>query len=125
MLRILSPVARVTFLMSSPAKRQLISTSPIVAMETKKVLTADSINPHVIKAEYAVRGELVLRAGDLQARISKGEKLPFPKVVLCNIGNPQSLQQQPITFFRQVCCIFLILLTDAGTSFVSLPSFAE
>lgn len=27
---------------------------------------------------------------------------PFDKVVWCNIGNPQILGQQPVTFFRQV-----------------------
>ena len=28
--------------------------------------------------------------------------LPFPEIIACNIGNPQQLNQKPITFFRQV-----------------------
>ena len=35
-------------------------------------------------------------------RLAAGEKLPFKKLIYCNIGNPQSLGQQPITFHRQV-----------------------
>jgi hypothetical protein len=31
-----------------------------------------------------------------------GVKFPFKKVTYCNIGNPQQLNQKPITFFRQV-----------------------
>ena len=41
----------------------------------------------------------------LQAHIkalANGESRPFPDVVLCNIGNPQSVGQQPLTFPRQV-----------------------
>ena len=29
-------------------------------------------------------------------------KLPFSKLVWCNIGNPQILGQKPITYFRQI-----------------------
>ena len=35
--------------------------------------------------------------------LKEGETRPFPDVVLCNIGNPQSVGQQPLTFPRQVC----------------------
>jgi|EP01043_Picozoa_sp_COSAG02_P058293 hypothetical protein len=35
--------------------------------------------------------------------LKEGESRPFPDVVLCNIGNPQSVGQQPLTFPRQVC----------------------
>ena len=36
--------------------------------------------------------------------LKEGESRPFPDVVLCNIGNPQSVGQQPLTFPRQVRC---------------------
>ncbi len=37
------------------------------------------------------------------ARLAKGDtSLPFDKVISANIGNPQQLDQKPITFFRQV-----------------------
>ncbi|KAL5562894.1 hypothetical protein UlMin_032641, partial [Ulmus minor] len=31
--------------------------------------------------------------------------LPFDEILYCNIGNPQSLSQQPITFFREVLAL--------------------
>lgn len=70
----------------------------------KKVLTIDSINPAVVSAKYAVRGELALRANELE-RLTKSGKpdLPFKDVVHCEIGNPQALDQKPLTFIRQVC----------------------
>jgi aspartate/methionine/tyrosine aminotransferase len=37
-----------------------------------------------------------------EKRLKAGEKMPFKKVIYCNIGNPQSLEQKPITFHRQV-----------------------
>lgn len=69
-------------------------------------LTADNINPAVIKVEYAVRGELALKADKYMQTLAAGEgsDLPFEKVVTANIGNPQQkgLDQQPITYWRQV-----------------------
>uniref|UniRef100_A0A7S0H5X6 Aminotransferase class I/classII large domain-containing protein n=1 Tax=Amorphochlora amoebiformis TaxID=1561963 RepID=A0A7S0H5X6_9EUKA len=63
----------------------------------------DNINPRVVKAEYAVRGEIVLRASEYQKRLAEGDKsLPFDEVIPCNVGNPQALGQKPITYFREV-----------------------
>eukprot|EP01043_Picozoa_sp_COSAG02_P004638 COSAG02_NODE_122_length_35306_cov_98.280967_37_plen_199_part_00 len=41
--------------------------------------------------------------------------LPFDEVILCNIGNPQSVGQKPFTFFRQVLagCMYPDLV-DSG-----------
>ena len=36
------------------------------------------------------------------------ERLPFDKIVFCNIGNPQQLGQRPLTYLRQVCCTMAI-----------------
>jgi alanine transaminase len=55
-----------------------------------------------MQAQYAVRGEIVLRALSHVAALKAGTKLPFTAPVFCNIGNPHELGQQPITFFRQV-----------------------
>ncbi|KAF9963536.1 hypothetical protein BGZ70_007347 [Mortierella alpina] len=74
---------------------------PILA----KILTSDNIHPFVRKAEYAVRGELAIRSEDLKIELAKGAALPFKRVVGCNIGNPQALDQKPITFFRQVASL--------------------
>ena len=72
-----------------------------------KSLTIDNINPHVKEAKYAVRGELAIRSEEYKAKIAKGEgqDLPFDQVIAANIGNPQQLDQKPITFFRQVLSI--------------------
>lgn len=32
----------------------------------RKVLTRDTLNPNIIKAQYAVRGELAIRAEELK-----------------------------------------------------------
>jgi alanine transaminase len=72
---------------------------------SERVVTKDTINPAVIAAEYAVRGEIALRAEELREECSTDEgkkKLGFNEVISCNIGNPQQLGQKPITFFRQV-----------------------
>lgn len=70
-----------------------------------RVLNIDTINPAVIAAEYAVRGEIAIRAEELREECATEEgrkKLGFNEVISCNIGNPQQLEQKPITFFRQV-----------------------
>lgn len=71
---------------------------------SKKRLTIDNINPHVVEAKYAVRGELAVKSEKYRAQLGKGDKssLPFDTVIAANIGNPQQLDQKPITFFRQV-----------------------
>ncbi|OJK02403.1 hypothetical protein ASPACDRAFT_25258 [Aspergillus aculeatus ATCC 16872] len=66
-------------------------------------LTLDNINPHVKAAKYAVRGEIATKAEEYRVRLAQGDKsLPFDSVIFANIGNPQQLDQKPITFFRQV-----------------------
>jgi alanine transaminase len=67
-------------------------------------LNIDNINPHIRKAEYAVRGEIAQKSEEYRHKIQKGEAkdLPFESVISANIGNPQQLDQKPITFFRQV-----------------------
>ena len=70
-------------------------------------LTVDNINPHIVAAKYAVRGELAVKSEEYRAKIAKGETadLPFSQVISANIGNPQQLDQKPITFFRQVASL--------------------
>eukprot|EP00188_Purpureofilum_apyrenoidigerum_P005429 Plantae.Rhodophyta-Purpureofilum_apyrenoidigerum.ctg7058.p1 GENE.Plantae.Rhodophyta-Purpureofilum_apyrenoidigerum.ctg7058~~Plantae.Rhodophyta-Purpureofilum_apyrenoidigerum.ctg7058.p1 ORF type:complete len:496 (+),score=101.05 Plantae.Rhodophyta-Purpureofilum_apyrenoidigerum.ctg7058:379-1866(+) len=65
--------------------------------EVKPVLTIDTINENVRRAEYAVRGKLYNAA---KARAKEGKK-----VIYTNVGNPQALGQKPITFFRQVLAL--------------------
>jgi len=70
---------------------------------SSRKLNYDNINPHVKAAKYAVRGELAVKSEEFRAKLARGETdLPFDHVVSANIGNPQQLDQKPITFFRQV-----------------------
>lgn len=87
------------------------SSSSSSSSSRKPVLTRDTINPAVLEVEYAVRGELALKADKyhqlLTSPLAPGQAandLPFDKVVTANIGNPQQkgLDQVPITFWRQV-----------------------
>jgi len=72
-------------------------------------LTTADINQSVLAAQYAVRGELVLRAAKIKEDMSS---MPFDKVLECNIGNPQAVGQTPLSFNRQVlsliCCPALL-----------------
>jgi alanine transaminase len=77
------------------------------------MLTVDSLNPASLKVQYAVRGELAIRAEEYRVQLKTGNNhnLPFNKVISSNIGNPQQLglDQPPITFLRQVGCLSLTL----------------
>lgn len=79
-----------------------------MASPTKKSLNIDNINPNVKAAKYAVRGELAVRAEKYRAQLADKPQanghadLPFSSVISANIGNPQQLDQKPLTFFRQV-----------------------
>ena len=51
-------------------------------------------NRNILEMEYAVRGPIPQRAGEMRAA--------GRRTIACNIGNPQALGQQPITFYREV-----------------------
>jgi aspartate/methionine/tyrosine aminotransferase len=53
---------------------------------------------HAVRAtEYAVRGPIVARAQELERQ--------GREIIYCNIGNPQSLGQRPLTWVRQVVAL--------------------
>ncbi|HEX9080876.1 MAG TPA: aminotransferase class I/II-fold pyridoxal phosphate-dependent enzyme, partial [Holophagaceae bacterium] len=51
----------------------------------------------VLETEYAVRGPIVARAQELE---KQGRE-----IIYCNIGNPQSLGQKPLTWNRQILAL--------------------
>ncbi|KAF2209400.1 hypothetical protein CERZMDRAFT_70287 [Cercospora zeae-maydis SCOH1-5] len=77
------------------------------ASAAQRTLNINNINPHVKEAKYAVRGELAIKSEQYRAQLANGEgqHLPFDSVISANIGNPQQLDQKPITFFRQVASL--------------------
>ena len=58
------------------------------------MLTLNDLNDNLRTAEYAVRGPVVTRAQQLE---EQGRK-----IIYCNVGNPQALQQRPLTYIRQI-----------------------
>ncbi|KAG6853403.1 hypothetical protein C0991_004736 [Blastosporella zonata] len=71
-------------------------------------LTLESLNPVVAKVEYAVRGELAIKAEAYRVQLQENDHgLPFERIISSNIGNPQQkgLDQLPITFTRQVAAL--------------------
>jgi aspartate/methionine/tyrosine aminotransferase len=58
------------------------------------MINIKDINTHLIEAQYAVRGKIVIRAQELEAQ--------GKRIIYCNIGNPQALKQKPLTYIRQV-----------------------
>ena len=76
-------------------------------LSSATMLTVDDLNPAVLNVQYAVRGELAIKAEEFRDALKDphaSSSLPFTKVVSSNIGNPQQkgLDQPPITFARQV-----------------------
>ncbi|MGA3160253.1 MAG: aminotransferase class I/II-fold pyridoxal phosphate-dependent enzyme [Terracidiphilus sp.] len=56
-----------------------------------------NVSAAVLATEYAVRGPIVERAQELE---KQGRE-----IIYCNIGNPQSLGQKPITWLRQILAL--------------------
>jgi len=81
--------------------RELWRTSSHPSLDINN-LTVDNINQRVREAQYAVRGELVTIADQMQKDINSGKRTDFEKIVFCNIGNPHAVGQKPISFIRQV-----------------------
>lgn len=71
-------------------------------------LSVDDLNPAIRNVQYAVRGELAIKAEQYRVKLQQNPTangLPFSQVISSNIGNPQQkgLDQPPLTFVRQVC----------------------
>lgn len=77
-----------------------------------RAMDYENLNENVKKCQYAVRGELYLRASELQ---KEGKKIIFT-----NVGNPHALGQKPLTFPRQVValCQAPSLLDDPNVGLV-------
>uniref|UniRef100_A0A6T8PJA8 Calmodulin n=1 Tax=Hemiselmis andersenii TaxID=464988 RepID=A0A6T8PJA8_HEMAN len=82
------------------SKKRLLSGSD-------KVLTTQNINKSLVDMQYAVRGLVPITAERIQQEINqgKGQSKPFDEVLYCNIGNPHSVGQKPITFYREVLAL--------------------
>jgi aspartate/methionine/tyrosine aminotransferase len=61
------------------------------------MLTRNDLNPDLLRAEYAVRGAIPIRAQELEAQ--------GRRIIYCNIGNPQAFVQKPLTYLRQILAL--------------------
>ncbi|PRW60642.1 alanine aminotransferase 2 [Chlorella sorokiniana] len=89
-----------------------------------EALSVDTLNPNLLKAEYAVRGAIAIKSAQYSQQLAEGGSgLPFDKIYQCNIGNPQILGQKPITFFRQVLslCEYPALLEHPAAADIYPP----
>lgn len=55
----------------------------MMASQPQPTLTLDNLNPNVKVMEYAVRGPLVIRAGEIEKEL---EKVKLVEVILCKLG---------------------------------------
>lgn len=62
----------------------------------------ENINPNVVVAKYAVRGEILDVKAKIAAEMKAGTKYPFTEFCELNIGNPQTFKMKPVSFFREV-----------------------
>ncbi|CAM5107466.1 unnamed protein product [Natator depressus] len=70
----------------------------------RKVLTLDSVNPHVKGTRLPTLGPLLERASQIQRQLG-GEEKPFREVIWCHSRDPHAAGRGPITFLRQVAAI--------------------
>jgi len=91
--------------------------------EATKFLTMQNLSPAVKNVQYAVRGKIVIRAGEIENELKqvkksyftckfslklnnyfqqKGVKKPFERVIRANIGDCHATGQKPLTYLRQV-----------------------
>lgn len=84
------------------ATSSVVAEAPAVR---SRILTLQSMNPQVRAVEYAVRGPIVTKAGEIERELQRGIKKPFDEVIKANIGDAHAMGQQPITFLRQVVAL--------------------
>ncbi|XP_020256115.1 uncharacterized protein LOC109833002 [Asparagus officinalis] len=117
--------------LSNKARRNYgnIGIAQVVASSWANSSSADEELQKVVECEYVVRGEIVINAQRLQEELQKKPgSHPLVEILNCNIGNPQSLDQQPVTFFREVlalCDYPTILDRDETHALFSVDSIAR
>lgn len=72
------------------------------AQPDEKFLTMNNLNEAVKNVQYAVRGKVVIRAGELENDLKQKKDLGFDKVIRANIGDCHATGQAPMTYIRQI-----------------------
>eukprot|EP01023_Acetabularia_acetabulum_P014025 TRINITY_DN16860_c0_g1_i1.p1 TRINITY_DN16860_c0_g1~~TRINITY_DN16860_c0_g1_i1.p1 ORF type:complete len:525 (+),score=117.07 TRINITY_DN16860_c0_g1_i1:159-1733(+) len=95
----------------TPATDAVTEEDESLGVKEGKSMHPDLLNANMKATQYAVRGELYLRASQLQ---KEGMEITYT-----NVGNPHALGQKPLTFNRQVlslCCAPFLLENPAVTA---------
>lgn len=79
----------------------------------------NTINPLLVEMKYAVRGLVPTTAGEIAKDLKQNpDKYPFDEILYCNIGNPQSVGQKPVTWYRDILSLVdaphLLMKKDIG-----------
>lgn len=94
------------FLKLSKMSHSTLANIAKIEFKPAEKLVDRDLNPHALVAKYAVRGRIPTMAEQLKGTLqSDPDALPFDKIISANIGNPQQLDQKPITFYRQVLAL--------------------
>jgi len=73
---------------------------------SSKALTHSGMNSKLKDMKYAVRGDVPIAAERIQKELDSGtSKRPYTEILACNIGNPHSVGQTPVSWFRQVMAL--------------------
>lgn len=97
-------LAASAFLLGSLAAAYTPGVDPAI----HKRLTESTISPALVNMRYAVRGEIVKRADDIQHVIEEhpfDTNNKFDHVLFTNLGNPHSVGQRSLTWPREVMAL--------------------
>jgi len=80
------------------------------------------MNIKLKEMKYAVRGDVPIAAERIEKELNSGTSTrPFSEILYCNIGNPHSVGQKAITWYRQVMalvnCTSLLDNPNVGSMF--------
>lgn len=68
-------------------------------------LTVNELNKSTLEAKYAVRGKIPIRADELRLELADNKIDKFTEIISVNIGNPQQLDQKPLSWYRQTLAL--------------------
>lgn len=117
--KLFRPVANMPGISPTNGDKTLLDSNlslPVKAQQRRGILTAETMNPKIKKVEYAVRGPIVVRAGEIERELKSGSSKPFEQVTRANIGDCHAVGNQPITYIRQVlaCCLYPDLMSSGN-----------
>lgn len=94
-----------TILLVNKNINEVLTSNIHTSSANNSVLNIKNMNRNVTNLQYAVRGPIVLRAGQIEDELRKGVEKPFDTVIRANIGDCHATGQKPNTFIRRVMAL--------------------